>query len=106
MSEAVLRARKTVVERVLHGPAATSGDLRRAAFDNLGVPGRTQLFIDKVARHAYRVTDEDVTAAQAAGASDDELFELAICAALGQSTRQLEAALAVIELVPDAKPRR
>jgi hypothetical protein len=38
-----------------------------------------------------------VAAATAAGVPEDEIFELTVCAALGQATRQLDAALAVLD---------
>lgn len=95
MSEAATRLRKVVIERALHAPGKASGEARRAAFDNRDtVPARN--LIDKVARHAWKVTDEDVATARR-GHSDDELFELSVCAALGQATRQLEAALAALD---------
>ena len=50
----------------------------------------------KVARHAYKVTDEDVAAALATGASEDVVFELVVAAALGQASRQLDAGLAAL----------
>ena len=104
MSEAVSRMRKAVVERVLHGAGKTSGTERRAAFDNRDVPAAARALIDKVANHAWKVTDEDVAAAKAAGLSDDQIFELAICAALGQSTRQLDSARAALDLAAEQTP--
>lgn len=97
MSEAANRLRAVVVERALHGPGHASGDARRAAFDNRGVSEAARVLIDKVARNAYKVTDEDVAAARASGLSEDELFELVVCASLGQATRQLDAALAALD---------
>lgn len=93
MSEAVERLRKQVIEKALHGPGKASGDARRAAFDNRDAGP----LVEKVAQNAWKVTDEDVAAAKAAGLSEDEIFELVVCAALGQSTRQLDAALAALE---------
>jgi len=40
-------------------------------------------YVDKVALHAYKVTDEDLAALQRAGNSDDVLFETTVSAALG-----------------------
>src|SRR5688572_15362005 len=97
MSEAVTRLRKATVERVLHAKGAANGDTRRAAFDNKNVPEGARGLIDKVTKNAWRVTDEDVAAARRAGLSEDEVFELVVCAALGQSTRQLEHALAALD---------
>jgi alkylhydroperoxidase family enzyme len=39
--------------------------------------------LDKVARHAYRVSDEDVARAREAGCSDDELYDLIVATAAG-----------------------
>jgi alkylhydroperoxidase family enzyme len=97
MSEAATRLRKAIVDRVLNGPGRTEAGARRAAFDNRGVDERARALIDAVARHAWKVTDEDVAAAKDAGLSDDQIFELVVSAALGQSTRQLESALAALD---------
>jgi alkylhydroperoxidase family enzyme len=53
--------------------------------------------IDKVSKNAWKVTDEDVAAVKQAGMSDDQIFELSVAAALGQATRQLDAALAALD---------
>jgi hypothetical protein len=92
MSDAVERLRKHVVERALHGAGKASGDARRAAYDNRDAGP----LVDKVAKNAWKVTDEDVAAEKRAGRVEDEIFELVVCAALGQSTRQLDAALAAL----------
>jgi hypothetical protein len=97
MNEAADRFRGAVIEGVLRGPGAASPDARRAAFDNAGVDERARMLIDKVTRNAWKVTDSDVAAVKAAGVSEDEIFELTVCAALGQATRQLRAALAAVE---------
>lgn len=87
--------RKALVARVLDGDGRASREQRRAAFDNTGVAEPARPLIDKVARYAYKVTDEDVAAAKAKLA-EDEIFELTVCAAIGQATRQLENALAAL----------
>ncbi|MDB4959424.1 MAG: hypothetical protein JWO36_6993 [Myxococcales bacterium] len=89
--------RRVVIERVLEGPGKAAPEQRRAAFANEGVAPAVRTLIDKVTHHAYKVTDEDVEAAKAAGVTEDEIFELAVCASLGQATRQLEAALAALD---------
>jgi len=96
MSEAAERLRKRAVEKALHGPGKASADARRAAYDNTdAAPARALVAI--VAANAWKVTDEDVAAAKQAGLSDDEIFELVVCASLGQSDRQLDAALVALE---------
>jgi hypothetical protein len=97
MSDTANRLRDTVIEQALRGQAHASVDARRAAFDNTGVDERARALVDKVSRHAWKVTDADIAGARAAGLSEPEIFELTICAALGQSTRQLRAALAAVD---------
>ncbi len=97
MSTTATRLREAVVDRALHGRGTATGNDRRAAFDNTGVPAGARALIDKVARNAYKVTDDDVAAAKAAGVAEDAIFELAVCASLGQATRQLESALAALD---------
>jgi hypothetical protein len=96
MSDAAVRLRKAVVDRVLQGPGVASSAGRRAAFDNSQVDGRARALVDTIARQAWEVTDRDVAAVKAAGLSEDEIFELAVSAALGQATRQIETALEVL----------
>lgn len=102
MNVEVTRAREALVKRVLEGPGSAGIDARRAAFLNRGVPEAARALVDKVARHAWKVTDADVEAARSAGLSEDEIFELTVCAAIGQATRQLDAALAALDAgIPD-----
>lgn len=104
MSKAATRCRQAAVERVLRGPGTATEAARRAAFDNQGVDPPARALVGKIAQRAWTVTDGDVAGAKAAGVSEDQIFELAVCAALGQATRQLEAALAALEAAtaPDA----
>ena len=90
-------SRDKVIERAVEGAGKASREARRAAFANSGVtPEAVRTLIDKVAKHAYKVTDEDVAAAKAAGVSEDQIFELVVCAALGQAKRQYDSALAAL----------
>ena len=93
MSGSATSLRSAVVERVLNGPGTTGVAARHAAFDNRGVSEPIRALIDTVARNAWKVTDADVEAVRKAGAAEDDIFELVVAAALGQSTRQLDAAL-------------
>jgi len=86
-------AHKAVVTRVLEGDGKASRAERRAAFDNAGLTEPLRTLIDKVARQPTRVTNEDVAKVEASGESEDQIFELVVCAAIGQATRQYETAL-------------
>jgi hypothetical protein len=97
MSKKATRYREAVVRRAVDGPGTASAAARRAAFDNQGVDESARALVAKVAKAAWTVTDADVAATRSAGVSEDEIFELAICAALGQATRQLDTALAALD---------
>jgi hypothetical protein len=43
-----------------------------------------------------QVTEADFAAAQAAGFTEDQLFELVVCAAVGQSARMYDAGLVAL----------
>ena len=86
-------AYRALVTRVLEGDGRASRAQRRAAFENAGLAEPLRTLIDKVARRPRRVTDEDVAAVLASGESEDQIFELVVCAAIGQATRQYETAL-------------
>jgi len=88
--------RDRVVARIVDGEGMTEREARRAAFANDGVAEPARALIDKVAKTAARITDDDVDAAKKAGVKEDEIFELVVCAAVGQATRQLETALAAL----------
>ena len=90
--------RASAIERALLGPAHASPELRRAAFDHDvgGMPDAVRALLDKVVEHAHRITDEDVAAAKGQ-VSEDELFELVVCAAYGVASRQLDRALRAID---------
>jgi alkylhydroperoxidase family enzyme len=55
-------------------------------------PAAMDAYLEKVRRHAYRVTDADVEALKAAGLSEDEIFEQTVAAAIGEGLRRLDAA--------------
>jgi hypothetical protein len=92
----IRQARQTVLETVL-GPAGKATQaLRKAAFANTDVAAPVRALVEKVAKHAYKIVDEDIAAAKAQGVTEDELFELVVCAAIGQASRQYEGALAAL----------
>ena len=89
-------AHRALVDAVLHGTGTASAAQRARAFSNDGLSPPLDALIGKVATRPAQVTDADFAAAQAAGFSEDELFELVICAAVGQSARLYDAGLAAL----------
>jgi alkylhydroperoxidase family enzyme len=49
-------------------------------------------YLEKVRARAYAVTDADVEALQAAGCTDDEIFEQTVAVAITEGLRRLDAA--------------
>jgi hypothetical protein len=97
MNEQVTRLRQAVIGAAAGGPGKASQAARRAAFANRDVDPRARPLLEIVTRCAWTVADGDVAGVRQAGMTDDEIFELVVCAALGQATRQLEAALSVLD---------
>jgi alkylhydroperoxidase family enzyme len=87
---------RSLVAGVLEGEGRASSESRRAAFDNEGLDEPLDQFVEKVAHNARMVTDADIGTLQKAGLSEDQIFEIVVCAAIGQATRQYEKALAAL----------
>ena len=93
----IRQARNALRNRILEGDGKASPAERRAAYNNSGLAEPLGALVDKVARHAYKITDEDIAAALASGLSEDQIFEIVVCAAIGQATRQYDTAFAALE---------
>lgn len=61
------------------------------------VPAVLTAFVDKVAQHAFRVTEDDVQGLRRAGYSEDAIFEIAASAALGAGLGRLERGLGALK---------
>jgi alkylhydroperoxidase family enzyme len=88
--------RDRVYRSVLDGPGESASAMRHAAADGAGLPAELQPLVDKIQRHAYKVTDEDLARLKPAY-DDDQLFEIVVSAALGASRKRLAAGLAALE---------
>lgn len=104
------------VEAAVLGPAGRSDPrLRRAVLDRSAaltkgdepasgeVPESLAPLVEKIVRHAYKVTDEDIAAARAAGHDEDELFDVIVAAALGAGLARRERGLAAIAAWEEAR---
>lgn len=89
-------AHRALVDRVLNGEGRASAEQRAHAFSNDGLSPPLHALIGKVATRPAQVTEADFAAAKASGFSENELFELVVCAAVGQSARLYEAGLAAL----------
>lgn len=102
----ITQLHRELVARILDRDAKASAELRRAAFDNAGLSEPMRTLIEKVAHHSYAVTDEDVAAVRAAGLSEDQIFEIVVCAAIGQADRQYNSARTALADATGERGRR
>jgi hypothetical protein len=91
------QARKALLQRVLEGGGKTSSVERQSAFNNSGLAESIRLLVDKVARAAQTITNEDFERATQSGLSEDQIFEIVACAAIGQANRQYDVARIALE---------
>ena len=84
------------MDRVLNAAGRTTPEQRARAFRSGGYSSPMSTLIDKVATRPTQITDEDFAAAKKALFTEDQLFELVVCAAVGQSARLYEAGLAAL----------
>lgn len=89
-------AHRALVDRVLTGEGQASAEQRARAFRNDDLSPPLDALLSKVASRPAQVTGADFAAAKASGFSEDVLFELVVCAAVGRSTRLYEAGLAAL----------
>jgi hypothetical protein len=89
-------AYRALQDRILNGDGRASPQQRARAFSNAGLAQPLDGLLGKVATSPTQVTDADFVAARAAGCTEDELFELVICAAVGQSARLYDVGLAAL----------
>jgi hypothetical protein len=94
---------RELIDRVVNGDGHTPTEERGRAFRNRGLPRPLDVLIDKVVRTPALVTDGDVAAAREAGWTEDELFELITCAAVGQSARQYQAGMVALGAATGAR---
>lgn len=86
-------------DSILSDSGRVAPELRARAFAGDVLDGH-ELPVDQLLRHVTarppQVTMADISVASAAGLSRDELFELVVCAAVGQSARLYDAGLAAL----------
>lgn len=84
-------------DAVLTGPATLDQETRLALATGRAAPAALGPYADKVARHAYRVTDADLVGLREAGYSDDAIFAITVAVALGAGLLRRDLGLAALE---------
>ncbi len=98
---------------VLETPGVTEPALRRAVFARSvelsggltaetgagqgEIPEGLREYVDTIALHAYRITDEDLQELRRAGWSEDEIFEVSVAASAGAGLARLERGLSILK---------
>jgi hypothetical protein len=98
----IRRAREAAIKRILEGDGKATREDRKAAFDGTG-PDKARVLVDMVTKFAAQIGDDDIATARAAGYTEDEIFELVVCASMGQANRQYDNALAALAAATEAK---
>jgi hypothetical protein len=97
-------AHQDLVDRVLTGEGRAAAEQRARAFAGEGLSPPLDALIGKVVFRPAQVTEEDLAAVKAAGCTEDELFELVVCAAVGVSARLYDAGLAALAEAMEERP--
>ena len=85
-------ARQALIAQVKEQPGHTSPELRLSAFNGAGMSDPLEALVQKIHNHPYEVNDEDIAALRSTF-TDDELFEVIVCAALGGAEKRLQTGL-------------
>jgi|SRR5687768_13384996 hypothetical protein len=96
MEDRFQAARLAIEEAVLRGPGHTDPELRQRVAERREVPEELRALLDKIERHAYQVTDEDLVVLRSRY-TDDQRFEIVVAAALGSALARLRAGLSALE---------
>jgi len=70
--------------------------LCQAAHPDREAPTDFAPYLDKVRRHAYKITDEDIQALKDAGYAEDVIFEQTVSVAVAAGLERLKAGLEVL----------
>lgn len=95
-------AHRALVDRILTGDGSASAEQRTRAFNDEGLAPPLSTLISKITSTPVLVSSADLVVA---GCTEDEVFELVVCAAVGHSTRLYEAGLAALaEAISEEAP--
>jgi threonine synthase len=83
---------------LIDGPAELESGVRRAIVDRdmSGIPAQLKPYVLKVALHAYKVEDEDITSLKRDRMTEDQIFEATAAAAVGAALLRLGKGMAAL----------
>jgi hypothetical protein len=90
---------------LLDSPAELPSETRLAIVnrDTKAIPAQLRPYVLKVALHAYKVEDEDITGLKRNGMSEDQIFEATTAAAVGAALLRLEKGMAALRGTPEKR---
>lgn len=91
-----MQLRNALLAAVLEGNGTTTPAQRQAAFSNSGLTEPLKTLVAKVVNNSRVVDNGDVYAAKQSGLSEDQIFEVVVCGAIGEATREYDAASRVL----------
>jgi hypothetical protein len=89
VGESVLRAKGSTQLELRTTIASWTASLSTGATPP-DLPPELASLVEKIGRHAYKVTPEDIDALKSKGYSEDQLFEITVSAALGAGLGRFE----------------
>lgn len=90
-------------DAILRGSGQLDVATRAGLAAGTSVPEQLAIYARKVARYAYKVTDDDIATLRAAGYSEDQLFEATLSTALGAAQIRLRAGLDALHAADEAQ---
>lgn len=63
---------------------------------SVSLPNELAPYVEKLSRHAYRITDDDVIALQDCGYSDEAIYEITLVGAIGTASVGLEQLFGIL----------
>jgi hypothetical protein len=90
------------LRRAAAARAAELGGGVLKAIDRLPTPFAH--WVETVARHAWRITDEDVASLKSAGFDEDAIFEATVAAAVGAGIARYQVAMRAIADAKESAP--
>jgi hypothetical protein len=87
---------RRVHDAVLGADGSLPYETRLALAAGREIPDELKPYAEKVARHAYRITDRDIEALREAGYDDDAIFEVTVAVALGAGLYRRDVGLKAV----------
>jgi hypothetical protein len=97
-----------LMQALLTSPAESTASRREAVFNYANhlaqrmevldsIPDNLTEYVNKIILQSYRITDDDIKQLKIDGYSEDQIFELTLCAAVGASFARMQCGLNALQ---------